>query len=684
MIAPVRATLMSSSADSVSPRDVDYQSSFIASQGSASDFSLKREHDASKLGQQFERNTDAASGSSKSYNFVTHSGHRYSLPSTYPSSIASSWNRPERSVWFQSKAIIITSVFLAIFIVLFIGAAVFLRERKFDAELEGLDDEEALARIEERMNMGRYSEPTEKDDDGQEGGGGSGGGKFKRRFRLGRKRSEKDDANPSIPSSGSSSAVRRKRHLVSRWTRGNLRDSNDTMRGVSDSASIRSGHSARRVALGDPRDNQESVEVTYDSDGVEVSRTDSGADGTTNHARNGSDGAGGTSTESSAHNRRRSSPPPPPHPDDLLRPVLTSHASGSASNAEPGSEGSTTSPRRVLLDDSDFHAADAAETHHNEMRYMPPAYISSGSGAREPGYDGAAVAAAIARGDAKHGIPPPEERDSTVSPEVIGAALSQEASAASSERYDEPRGPVAAHIATDDKAVLGALSAAASMPSAPGAEVSAPAYGAAEESAAGGSSNVAGLAAGVAGPSAPDLEVDRDGFEISPADVDVSEPVESERVSKGKAKQPATSSLLPAPPTPVEPAFSPFDQPYRATRPRGVEAPSSPPSGRPSLQARRSTDSPAAPMSQRKSEKQREAEHEEHLAQLVASRPDGLAVPLYEGRELASAPPLNTATDAEHLPVYEQRRAQATQTASAPSVGEAPSAPSAPAMDDEQ
>lgn len=134
---------------------------------------------------------------------------RYSLPSTYPSSIASSWSRPERSVWFQQKAIIITSIFLAIFIVLFIGAAVFLRERKFDDELAGLDDEEALARIEERMTMGRFSDPTEKDSDMP-------GARLKRRLGIGKKRGEKDGSDPDSdePSSGSSSAVKRKRHLV--------------------------------------------------------------------------------------------------------------------------------------------------------------------------------------------------------------------------------------------------------------------------------------------------------------------------------------------------------------------------------------------------------------------------------------------------------------------------------------
>ncbi|SJX65755.1 uncharacterized protein SRS1_16314 [Sporisorium reilianum f. sp. reilianum] len=690
--------------------------------------------DVSTMTQDLELDTNPSPAFSEALKRATQSAHRYSLPSSYPSSIASSWSRPERSVWFQQKAIIITSIFLAIFIVLFIGAAVFLRERKFDDELAGLDDEEALQRIEERMTMGRFSEPVEKDSDSP-----SGGGKFKRRFRLGSKRSEKDGNNPdsSQPSSASSSAVRRKRHLVSRWTRGNLRDSNDTMRGVSDTVSVRSGRSARRAALGDPRTPQESVEITYDTDGAEVPRTNRESDGTGagNDARN--------STDALVADRPRS--PPPPHPDNASRRQESSSSEGrSSSNADAahrtrpsGSDASVQSPRRVLLDDSDFQAADAAETQHNEMRHMPPAYIPSGSGGLSgSSYDGAAVAAAIARGDAKHGIPPPEERDSTVSHEVISAVLAQPP-AASRHAYEPATGPVAAHIATDDKAVLGALSAAASMPSAPAVDrdVSAPAYGAREGSAAGGSSNVASApSAAAAGPSAPDLEADADGFEVVPPAAIASGSTtqtgfaDEKAASKGKGKQVQSESLLPAPPTAVEPAFSPFDQPYRSAGPPGSNAPTSPPSGRvsPPLGRTSTSDAPSAPMSPRKSEKQREAEQEQQLAQLVASRPDGMDVPRYESVDGdaargPSAPPLladaaegdegaaaEQVVRRDHLPAYEQRRrsvvaasaaaaaertsqpesahpgASAATASSAPSAPSVPSAPSAPPASDDE
>ncbi|CDS01089.1 uncharacterized protein SPSC_00109 [Sporisorium scitamineum] len=682
--------------------------------------------DVSTMTQDLELNTDPSPVSSEALKRATQSAHRYSLPSSYPSTIASSWSRPERSVWFQQKAIIITSIFLAIFIVLFIGAAVFLRERKFDDELAGLDDEEALQRIEERMTMGRFSEPVEKDSHGP-----GGGGKFKRRFRLGRKRSEKDASNPnsSEPSSASSSAVRRKRHLVSRWTRANLCDSNGTMRNVSDTVSIHSDRSARRAALGDPRSQQESVEITYDTDGAELSRSNRGSDRTS--AAIASNDETRSLTEALAHNRPRS--PPPPHPDNAGRRQESSSDGTSSSNPDAqrdrtsDSDGSVRSPRRVLLDDSDFQAADAAETQHNDMRHMPPAYIPSGSGdLSQATYDGAAVAAAIARGDAKHGIPPPEERDSTVSPEVISAVLAQ-APAGSRDGYEPSTGPVAAHIATDDKAVLGALSAAASMPSAPATdrEMLAPAYGAREASAAGGSSNVAGAPSAVsAGPSAPHLEVDGDGFEVAPdaAIASGSTPqtafADEKGASKGKGKQVQTGSVLPAPPTAVEPAFSPFDQPYRSAGPPGSNAPTSPPSGRvsPPLGRRSTSDAPFAPMSQRRSEKQKEAEQEQQLAQLVASRPDGMDVPRYErldgnAAHGPSAPPLLAEVEGDgdgaaagevNLPAYEQRRrtsiaagtSQAEQlqagiaaegvqsSASAASAPTAPSAPSAPPMSD--
>ncbi|SPC62002.1 uncharacterized protein UHOD_08148 [Ustilago sp. UG-2017b] len=601
---------------------------------------------------------------------------RYSLPSTYPSSIASSWSRPERSVWFQQKAIIITSIFLAIFIVLFIGAAVFLRERKFDDQLAGLDDEEALARIEERMAIGRFSDPTEKDS-------GMPGARLKRRLGIGKNPSQKDggDQHSDDPSSGSSSAVKRHRHLVSRWTRSNLRGSNETARGTSDGASIPSSRSPRRLALGDPRAQEESVEITYNSDGAEISRVVNGQTGdSASRGREASsartDGSttlnDGSPTSDLLANRPRS--PPPPHPDSGTQRHADPSSSEGRSSSSPDTQGGNSSsniveprsPRRVLLDDSDFQAADA----HDDMRHMPPAYIPSGSGGvSSSNYDGAALAAVLSRGDAKNGIPPPEERDATVPTEVINAVLANSHPAALED--ESTSGPTAAHIATDDKAVLAALSATASMPSAPGAvaNAAAPAYG--EDAGASGSGGGA-----PSGPSAPALAVDDDGFQVpSAADVaDVSSAGGklTEKVAAGKGKAKQEHSLLPAPPTAVEAAFSPFDQPYRlsAAPPRGASVPKSAPTAR-------------------KSEKQKEAE-EEQLANLVASQP-AVGVPVYE-RVDASAPPLLGEGEEEQeerrvgegLPAYERKTAQASAPIAPAEDADAPSAPSAPPADDHE
>ncbi|KAL9932871.1 hypothetical protein V8E36_008126 [Tilletia maclaganii] len=68
-----------------------------------------------------------------------------SVAAAAAAAVTSSWTPRERSDLFQRKAIIITSVFLAIFIVLIIGCAVFLRDRKYDiseADLQAEEEEE--------------------------------------------------------------------------------------------------------------------------------------------------------------------------------------------------------------------------------------------------------------------------------------------------------------------------------------------------------------------------------------------------------------------------------------------------------------------------------------------------------------------------------------------------------------
>nr|CDI56135.1 putative protein [Melanopsichium pennsylvanicum 4] len=592
---------------------------------------------------------------------TTASAHRYSLPSTYASSIASSWSRPKRSVWFQQKAIIITSIFLAIFIVLFIGAAVFLRERKFDDELANLDDGEALARIEERMTMGRFSDPIEKQDERD-----APRQSFKKKLKLGRNKARDKDQSLLDPSSGSSSAIRRKRHLVSRWTLINLRDTNDTIRATSDTASIRSGHSARQAALGDPR-AQENVQITYHSHAPEIPGTDADAHNALHLGSNDIANTSNSLSDQPTTSDRRPRSPPPPHPDGDSSEVRSSSSDPDNTNAESDAR----SPRRIALDDSDFQAADA---HDDMLRHMPPAYIPSGSGAGSS-YDPAeALAAALVRGDAKHGIPPPEQRDPGVSPQVINAVLTDAVSASQSEEC-ESVGPTTAHVATDDKAVLGALRDGASMPSAPcTAEASAPAYGVSIQEGVGGSSDSESGSVATPSPSAPALELDTDGFEVPPTLPCASTsdaPIDEKRqFGKGKGKQASTlSTLLPEPPRPVETAFSPFDEPYRDTSPPRTSVPPLSP-GRISASIDASAETVSAlpagasddVVSARKSDKQKEAEQEQQLAALVASRPED--VPRYE-RHGPSAPvlddeavrgPATPSKRLEHLPAYESRR----------------------------
>ncbi|PWZ03500.1 hypothetical protein BCV70DRAFT_235166 [Testicularia cyperi] len=610
---------------------------------------------------------DAASAAFKSREDVspaqlfaraTTSAHKYTLPSTYPSSIASSWSRPERSVWFQQKAIIITSIFLAIFIVLFIGAAVFLRERKLDDELADMDDEEALARLEEIMAGGGRGSggADENHNDGEKEEDGK---KKKRRFRFGRRKTDREmrHVGSSEPSTGSSSAMKRRRHLVSRWTRAPVRTSRDTLQSSDDAVSVHSGRSARRRVLGDPN-VEERLEVTYD--------------GGASTGRVATDGCGATSADD------RSRSPPPPHSQSgdssggagsMARTTLV--ASGRSDEESPTTSTSdpARAPRRVALDDSDFQAADAAEA-YEDGHHMPPAYISSGPGAGSSSSgstDVATIAAAVARGDAKRGIPPPEERDDSISSDVIRAALAE--SGRPDTTVHQPTGPIAGHIATDDKAMLGALSAAASAPPVP-QHGSAPAYGSDHDTSSSplrvsGSSATAGAAAD---PSAPTLDTDEDGFELGPASM--AGPVErnelvtgdvcsgsdkgiyladmaAEPQGKGKGRQDTMSGRLPAPPQALQPAFSRFDQPYRADGPPRPVQPREPPSLVPigAVAAADVEDQSAAKRSEslsaRRSEKQREAEQEHALAGLMASRPgdaETIDVPRYERLDSSQRP----------------------------------------------
>lgn len=589
---------------------------------------------------------------------------KLTLPSSYPSSIASSWSRPERSVWFQQKAIIITSIFLAIFIVLFIGAAVFLRDRKYDDEYWDESEEAQVERmVSERVQAGLAPDGSSGDND-RDGGDAFAAEKSKKKskrmrskiFRLGGKKLDEKQPetgtannNEREPSTGSSSAVRRSRHLVSRWARVPARrmtGSRETVEVSGDAVSIRSGVSASRASLRDPRAT-ERVEILYDdrSNDADASAHDSSAgssgaspirDGAitlTPSAEGGSQESGGESGVSAGSRWAPNTPPPPLHAP-LAAPASATEQSASASS-QAGSD-SARSPRGAsrTLDQSDFHAADAAEN-ATDAGHLPPAYISSNHGGRsvQPGQaDNTRRPMADSQADVKRSLPPPEELDRDLPDEVLCAAMAMAEEEDAAPPRSQALSAASAHVATDDKTALDALYASASAPARSPNDDAAPTYAADSSS-----------APAPNGPSAPALDVDQDGFEM-PEDAAAEAGPSSSRPNAAEDGKGKGKDGLPAPPQAIEPAFSRFDQPYRSEGPPG---PASPPASVPS--GRRS---PSA--------KEREA-----LAELVSSSPADFAS--------STSPSVPSAPAFESLPVYVR-----SQPADAPTSSSSSSAPSAP------
>jgi len=444
------------------------------------------------------------------------------------------------------------SCFLAIFIVLIIGAAAFLRSRQTEEELsleeqenQELADEAALKRMKEERMMrsgGRnrrkvFGEDEKRDSEELLPG--------KRKKRKGRKSKAMAGETGSV--TGSSTAVSRMR--VSRWikapaafVRANRGSGEQTLASdTTDATSIRSSQStpSRRQRLGDVRTERTEVEYSSPSTG-------------------GDDGS--------------------------LQPVLSDPTSTSTVPTD-ASNGSGSSPgRAVALDASDLQAAEAAGAAREQV--LPPAYIpaagQSGSNLPSqslppavgedasflrPAYQRPLAGSEVVVTDAKH----PSGADmGAVAPPSSSSALQQldfvdETSDANREG--------AAHIATDDKARLAALAAAASAP----ATTSAPFYSSGEAASAPSDD----WSASDTSPSAPALDVDEEGFEqaamaslagatTSGASSQVapsySRANDSRALSDSRAKT-AQSSLLPQPPRPHSQAFSPFDRPYHHMMP---------------------------------------------------------------------------------------------------------------------
>lgn len=628
----------------------------------------------------------------------------------YSSGIIADWTHQSRSIWFQRKAIIIISCFLAIFIVLTIGAAVFLRDRSADGADEDADDisdEAALKRMREERRMrsgtrkkqGLAGAEKKAVDPAIAGQDVRDVGSPTKKSR--RRRSDKEGS-----SSGSSTAVSKR--LVSRWIRApgaphGPSPTPDSGSAADDSASMRSS-SSRRSRLGGPR--SERLEVEYDD----------------------ADQNGGETAFSDRPHQAGASP--------------NRVASRTSSNQDRPSSSSGPSSGPSRLDASDFQAADHAATQHHQQDGMPPAYISSSTSsgsalAPPPPVDVApggdvhdSRQAAYQRPLAGEGGTDSKGGRLNITAPVIPARL-LDAEEDGSGRPAAGEG-ASAHIATDDKDMLAALAAAASAPGASVASPSAPRYSSNADDADCADVEGGGLATG---PSAPAADVDEDGFErmevesgdamgcggSAPASGSfvgasslMAQPSGSNapryeggnvnvRDEKGKGRASSThlqapplsrqgsngvdvadsASILPQPPVPHQQAFSPFDRPYHHQSPfvpahlsrQGSQASQSRTSGNleglhsdnhrqwAGVAPRPGTRTPGGAAvdessqdasARRRAEKQREAEGE--LALVASAPPGGVqettdqdVLPAYEGSSAAKPSAVASAPDVEDL-----------------------------------
>ncbi len=692
-------------------------------------------------------------------------------------SVPPSWEAPERSVWFQQKTIFIVSIFLAIFIVLFIGATVFLRDRRYDVD-DDETDEQAILRImegrgkeqEKRLASARRVDARDGEEDG--GGGGAAddggdaaaaaaaadpaldekegdGGKVRRGLRKpatrwiratagagatayaflrhGKKsrRSANGSINDSSSSRGqlssfgekknelSSSSIERTRTYstdsrraagadgngaiaggrASTDSRGSLRSGSASITGSTSSgahrrsAGAQAGLRQRRAGTRRPprlgNGEGERVEISYDDPPPNppslrvVTSGSSGlgsADGAApNGSSNGHSRPRGGSSGAEADDDSFADAPPPSGPSDsaLLPPP----------SASSGSNGSSAG-RGVTLDTSDITAADAHFAGRTGVvggeelgeEAFPPAYLSAtqrASLSAAPGQTAtgaaAATAAALAAAatteqkvDAAIELSRSDVQGSSSAPQAFnGAGSSSLAMMDDGSSGGEASSSNVAHIATDEKSLLASLSAGASQPSRPAVAEpdAAPLYESAPAQSSSAPPHV---------PTAPELDLDHEGFEQldGSASEDYSSPSRPSAPSdsksgSGKGKAP---SFLPAPPQPTAPAFSPFDQPYSPAWPprQGQPMPSAPsraPSQRsvaPSAPPPPAAEGRAAGGSAAK-EKEREAAQERAL---IASAPSefaamtpGATLPAYN--KLTSeptAPTLDDLSDHEHTP----------------------------------
>ena len=504
----------------------------------------------------------------RAYTVATASGKSILVPSGFASNIASAWDPGERSIWFQRKAVIICAIFLAIFIVLIIGAAVFLRDkREEDAEEEvDISDEAALKRMRDEREMRK------------------GGGEEKRR----KKRQQRQRQN-AVDASGNESA--------------SVRDAASTTGFVTRWARLPARRLKRRRPKA-PSQKSQSTESGQDADqSTALSPRVSMSASNSPDERGASSGSAQASQESdSLHNP----------PDESM--------GGSTGLRAPLSVTDLTAAEEA----ADRQQQQGGHEGDGDVDAFPPAYIPShrrsSVGQLHPSADRALAAGAA------EGTVPRDEKSRSSPPAMLGeernerdeqAQQSSSAAASSSLPFASNGAPqrsdeYSAHIATDDKTMLGRLRNAASNPSAPDNSVdTAPSYDSASSAPSSSPSSWQAPSAPVPNASAPDLDVTEEEIEAITA---------STARAKGKEATAApaadTSALLPAPPQPLSTlAFSRFDMPY-------------------------STERPATTLSDAAQDKAQEAQEEQRRAlALVESKPEDMAhLPRYERRNSDSMP----------------------------------------------
>lgn len=437
----------------------------------------------------------------------------FNVPASFTSNLANAWDPGSRSVWFQRKAVIITSIFLAIFIVLIIGCTVFLRDKRDDEMEEEYDvsDEAALQRMrdEREMRLGSRGEKKSK-----------------------RRKKKDDQSSNKEGGDGATTAI-----VASRWARLPTRKIRLRKKKSTGSSS------------GQNDDNRASLDRENDANRTSTSLT--GAD--TQNSNPASVSSQHVSPTTHSSDGQIPNEPPP------LLPTIGEDGAAPATSSIAGtsSPGSNQNAGRTRLNAADLDYAEEEEERMLLSDALPPAYISSqnrGPGGSNAGPSSSNVlhpsanrqlagqseeALVAARGDSKR--PMHAEHEEMVGNSDLQMSVDNEASTGVSTSSLGLEG----HIATDDKNVLSRMREAASRPD------SSPHY---VPSAPGGSS------LGNANASAP---VFNEEEEINQQLALSTGALESQISST--IQQAEGSSVLPAPPAPhIQSSFSHFDLPYSA------------------------------------------------------------------------------------------------------------------------